>query len=329
MHQDHNIAWNALASHFKISRGPNKTMPLNFYPCHEPTLSKSITYFSNTLIKTIREFATTERKKYPSTFPSPEKGDLFPDDLIDSSNERYPHSQPQREYLNHVNQKIEHWIDCYNPKEEREQDRIHYYGYYLLDSSLANTINILLAEGQMYSILMLANHKTIGLKWMFAYDRTQACVHGWGELARKATCAYIFVNLLAEFPEYCQGMKYQNLAVYSTLLQALYWGDGEGVIHSWLRVFRDGQYQYEDIFGDMERLKEYLKTCFAVMYRCETLAREHGFTVPWESYIRDALSFLNIISYYAHDGLYYPRYCKDKFKYLPKSDKSSAPSISH
>ncbi|KAF9430142.1 hypothetical protein BGZ76_000948, partial [Entomortierella beljakovae] len=265
MHQDHNIAWNALASHLKISRGPSKNMPLDFYPCNGPTLSKSMTYFSNTLIKTIREFATTERKKYPSTFPSPETGDLFPDDLIDNCNKKYPPSHPQRVHLNHVNQKIEHWIDSYNPKkeenegnaQERKQNQTLYYNYYRLDFSLVDAINMLLVENQMYPVLMLANHKSVGLKWLFEYDGTHSSVYGWGcgELACLAIRAYVLVNVLAEFPEYCQGMKYQSLGAYSTLLRASYWGDGEAAMHRWLRVFRDGQWQNEDIFEDMERLK--------------------------------------------------------------------------
>ncbi|KAF9345281.1 hypothetical protein BGX26_003320 [Mortierella sp. AD094] len=113
MHQDHNIPWQTLAAHFLIAPGPNPSYtnkPLNFYPRERPDQGKAFTYFSNAFIKTIHEFAATERQKYPPTFPTQETGDLFTDGVIQDCQMRYSCSW-RSDYLNKENQKIEYWIN--------------------------------------------------------------------------------------------------------------------------------------------------------------------------------------------------------------------------
>ncbi len=114
MHQDHNIPWQTLATHLQISSGPEPlytNKPLDIYPRGRPNQGKTFTYFSDALITTIHKFATTERLKYPPTFPVHETGALFSEDLIQKCQLRYSNPFNWRDgFLNNENQTIEGWI---------------------------------------------------------------------------------------------------------------------------------------------------------------------------------------------------------------------------
>ncbi|KAI7830398.1 hypothetical protein BC939DRAFT_439228 [Gamsiella multidivaricata] len=296
MHQDHNIPWKTLATHFLIAprsdpRYTNK--PLNFYPRERPDQARIFTHFSHVLIKTIHEFATTERQKYPPTLLVEKTGDLFTDEDIQTFQKKY-NSHSQNDCLNKNNQKVEYWIGRGT------------------DLGLASAVSALLIENQMSVVLTLACHPSIPLATLYRPYPPEHCRNpGWNVLPEYALHAYVFINILAEFPEYCQGRKYKGLSCYRDIMNKLSRHRFHSVEEAFHCRFLDplgdeGRrglegywYTHEDeefgnFFEDMGRLKEYLKACFAVMYRSEVLARECGITIPWEMHVATILKWLNV-----------------------------------
>src|SRR5271155_4266719 len=170
MHQDHNIPWNTLSSHFKF-RDNHQVTPhrTDLWPLQKPTQAKDFTYFAKALTKTIEEFAATEREKYPPTFPTPSEGNVFSDDLL----KRYPNSYPSSPFyhadlLDVDNQRIERWIARARPADDASGSTLA-YGYQL---DLADVVKVLIAENEMETLLMFANHPQIPINGLWNM--------GWG-----------------------------------------------------------------------------------------------------------------------------------------------------
>ncbi|KAF9963876.1 hypothetical protein BGZ70_007141 [Mortierella alpina] len=234
----------------------------------------------------IHEFADTERGKYPAKFRARSTGDVFPNEVIQKcSRYRYRYCyNPSKLCLNDTNQKLEHWISRAKPEDETPLPGIMKAPYYhARDLDLATALKILVIENEMQP----------------------NC--GWNQLAKYTLQVYVYINILAEFPEYCQGRYYVNLPGFRgvmdkatnnyepeelfhySYLGALY---EEGV---WRPLeFRSQNYEAIDLFGEMNRLKEYLKTLFAVLYRTEVLARECGKAIPWNELVEVALGRFNV-----------------------------------
>ncbi|KAF9278485.1 hypothetical protein BGZ68_008534 [Mortierella alpina] len=294
MHQDHNIPWRTLASYFSVMEDPRRRypdMPPDFRPLERPDQAKVFTYFSNALIKSIHEFADTERRKYPSKFQARRTGDVFSSEVIEKCNRYSFHST--RACLDDTNQKLEYWI---SRVKHADNQAPCYYGQ---DRDLATVIKVLIAENEMLPVLELASHPSLPLETLYQPDRPNC---GWNQLAKYTLQVYVYINILAEFPEYCQGRYYTNLRSFQRVMKKAmcnlepeelfhysYLGalDEEGV---WRPLeYRSFNYNELDIFGDMKRLKEYLKACFAVLYRTEMMARECGMAIPWRNLVEIAL----------------------------------------
>jgi hypothetical protein len=84
--------WALFASNFKFIRENPHITPhrTDLYPLCKTTQAVDFTYFVKVLKKTIQEFATTVRAKYPSAFRAPSKGNVFSDEPL----KRYPSSCP-------------------------------------------------------------------------------------------------------------------------------------------------------------------------------------------------------------------------------------------
>ncbi|KAG0210927.1 hypothetical protein BGX28_008764 [Mortierella sp. GBA30] len=221
MHQDHNIPWKTLATHLTITEGVHpafstRPRPLNFYPRDRQDQGKTFTYFSNAIIKSIQDFATTERQKYPSKLPIKKTEDLFSDELIQRCHAKYDGYYNHRKYYpNEDNQKLEHW--CSRVKPANPSGWLCSLGphYDARDIDLADTIKVLVIENEMVPVLQLASHPSVPLMTLY---RLCSPNRGWNQLAKYTIQVYIYLNILAEFPEYCENRKYQSLYSYWPLM---------------------------------------------------------------------------------------------------------------
>ncbi|KAF9985073.1 hypothetical protein BGZ75_003367 [Mortierella antarctica] len=234
--------------------------PPDFRPLGRPDRANVFSYFSKALIKTIHEFADTERGKYPPKFQAMRTGDVFSSEVIQKCN-RY--RDFTRACLNDTNQKLEHWISrVMHPDETLLHGIIQAPCYVGVDRDLATVLKILIAENEMQPVLELAYHPSVPLETLY-----EPTVDGTS-----------WPNTLFKW----------SLFHYSDL-GAL---DEEGV---WKPlVFGSQNYETIDIFGDMKRLKKYLKACFAVLYRTEMMARECGKVIPWLELVEIALSRFHV-----------------------------------
>ncbi|KAF9114698.1 hypothetical protein BGX27_010090 [Mortierella sp. AM989] len=310
MHQDHNIPWQTLAKNFAV-RSNNDLQ--NLYPLDKPNQGKEFEYFSKTLIRTIREFATTERQKYPDTIQMQDTGKIFSDELLDSIS--IEHQKPDfycEDYLTKENQDIEYWIRSARVHHENNPD-YHYseLTYTTNDMDLASAVKYLIIKNEMSSLLMMARHPSIPLDCLFILSWGHS--FGWDRLIGSALDAYVYINVLGEFPKLCQDVKYNDLECHKRLMRALTStcdGDAQIALHrpfflrpqEELEEPRRGIWPnpeiFRDIFEDMGRLKVYLKSCFEALYRCEMLAKECGISIEWEEEISASLRYLNVDSWH-------------------------------
>ncbi|KAF9963877.1 hypothetical protein BGZ70_007142, partial [Mortierella alpina] len=200
---------------------------------------------------------------------------------------------------------LEHWIS--RAKHEGETPPpgvIKVPGYDRGDLDLAAVLKILVIENEMQSVLELASHPSVPVETLY---RPSGPNCGWNQLAKYTLQVYVYINILAEFPEYCQGRYYVSLPGFQDVMDKAtnhhvpeelfhysYLGalDEEGV---WRPLgFRSQNYEAIDLFGDMKRLKEYLKTLFAVLYRTEVMARECGKVIPWDKLVEVALARFHV-----------------------------------
>ncbi|KAF9572805.1 hypothetical protein EC968_009444 [Mortierella alpina] len=310
MHQDHNIPWKTLASYFAVMEDPRPRHPdlpvdIDFRPLERPDRGKMFTHFSKVLINTIHVFADTERGKYPSKFQVRKSGDVFSNEVIQKCSRYSLALQPMTPCLNDTNQKLEHWISrVRHPDTAPPHNGIKAPSYQGVDRDLGTIIKILIAENEMLPVLELASHPSVPMETLYMPDRPNC---GWNQLAKYTLQVYIYINILAEFPEYCQGRHYVKLRSFQGLMdKATHHCEPEELFHySYLGAldeegvwrpleFRSYNYDAIDLFGDMKRLKEYLKACFAVLYRTEMLARECGKVIPWDNLMEIALARFHV-----------------------------------
>ncbi|KAF9351704.1 hypothetical protein BGX26_010349 [Mortierella sp. AD094] len=314
MHQDHNIPWYTLSQNFAVVSKfdhTRRTDHTDLYPLDKPNQAKEFEYFSVALVKAIQEFATTERQKYPETFPIEETGKLFSDELLESASSDIPWPGTYHEdYLTKQNQKIEYWISCARDYAERcPESGYPPFVYTTSNLGLASVVKCLIIKNQMSPLLMLANHPSIPLKDLYMLSWGHS--FGWSRLVDYALSAYIYINVLGEFPQLCKDAKYKKLRAAMSLMSHLTStcdGDAQIVMHRPFILLppekfpKTGHDLYVDIFEDMGKLKEYLKSCFEVLYRCEMLARECNREIKWADEIACALSQLHVKTYWVDEG---------------------------
>ncbi|KAF9915874.1 hypothetical protein BX616_005165 [Lobosporangium transversale] len=327
MHQDHNVPWKSLASHLKLTQSvdPRTQEPVpDFIPRDYPKQAKSAKtfhYFTDSLTKTIHEFATTERQKYPPAGRLPisdqTSGKLFSDELL-AKNQAFCDSRGfYAPYLNEENQKIEYWIQQARCEHAHPSPNAKEYSYSSNHLDLATAVKYLMIENQMEALLGLAQHPQIPLKQLYFLSWGHS--FGWDRVIDYAMNAYVYINVLAEFPELCQKEKYQGIGGYKRLrtelvstcdgdsqiamhvpfIKKLNEGSGTGAgVRAGARMSQVLDYSFRDIFEDLELLKQYLKDCFAILYRSEMLARECGVTIRWDEQIQYALTRFQIKCWY-------------------------------
>lgn len=280
MHQEHNIPWNTLASNFKyIYENPAFTPRRTaLFPRDLPNQASQVTHFSKALENTITEFSRTERAKYPETFKCPVSGKLFSDELMT----HHP------KFLNPTVHLIENWIADAKASDGTDDDT---YSFNTSHGDLADVVKILIHENEMSTLLMLAHHLQIPLIQL----RSLSWGHhfGFSRVAEAALAAYLSINHYTA-ADLFRKQKYKTLSGYQNLLRYLTDSmdyDGQQVPH---RNFmgtnptRDGA---ADSLEDIDRLRDYLKILFSLLYRYDMLVRECGAEGSWLGEIIPGLSW--------------------------------------
>ncbi|KAG0249388.1 hypothetical protein BGZ95_007562 [Linnemannia exigua] len=309
MHLDHAIPWNTISKLFSVrqndqpslSRDGTQFFATDLNPCMKPNQDKELLYFSNAIANVIKEFSATERKKYPAQFPAESSGQLFSDELLQkylTRNQEY--ATYGESYLTEQNQHLEYWIRRAHAAYERETDTWYHPSKALFschDLDLADAIKILTIENNMSAVLTLARHPLIPIEDLNSI--------GWGHsfgidhLMDYCLRSYVYLNILAEFPEWCQNENYRKLEAFQRLERLMTSncdGDGQMPMHRsfYCDLNKEGQFVPRDIFADMGRMKEYLKLCFAVIYRYDMAAKEYGREGNWLMEIAGALGQLHV-----------------------------------
>ncbi|KAF8213545.1 hypothetical protein K438DRAFT_1099582 [Mycena galopus ATCC 62051] len=277
MHQSHNIAWDSLTSNLvyiyeNSSITPRRT---DLFPRCLPSQANSLNHFARTVGTTIRTFSDTERAKYPAHYDASLAGKLFPDEILS----RYSHLP--RASVTPKSQLLEDWI------ERAERARWTEIGYDTGQGDLADVVKVLLAENQMDQLLMLAQHPKVPIHDL--HYLTWGHSFGWDHAVYWALESYIVFNVLLSKPELIADGRYKSMRSYQYVVRqsmASHDYDAQSFPH---REFFCGsidhnERQFDDIdpFADANKLHEYLKMCFRMLYRYDILARECGVSVDWE-----------------------------------------------
>ncbi|KAG0049864.1 hypothetical protein BGZ83_005331, partial [Gryganskiella cystojenkinii] len=271
-------------------------------------------YFSNAIINAIQEFSATERKKYPLHFPPKSTGQLYSDELLQKhlDNEEEEAIDGQK-YLSEQNQRLEYWIQRAHVSYERrnQEDPWRYPSKILFtsgDLDLADVIKTLIIENDMVPVLTLVQHPLIPVKDLHLLHHGHS--FGTDRLVDYCLNSYVYLNILAEFPELCQNRNYRSLKAFKGLehlMSSTCDGDSQMPMHRSFycdydkdsKVQRGGNpYEFQvyppyvprDLFSDMRRMKEYLKLCFAVLYRYDMVVKENGKKFDWLGSIAGALN---------------------------------------
>jgi hypothetical protein len=289
MHQDHNLHWDIVAANLvHIHENPRLTpRRSDLFPRKLPSQTRSLHHFVRALVSAIQSFSSTERAKYPARFGKPDSGEVFADEFL--SGKPSPIPGQGLSYLptalNSQNQRIEYWIKSAGSGK---------HGYTTSNGDLADAVKELLAANQMSSLLMLAQHPRIPigelryLSWGHSF--------GFDYAASTALTAYIFFNVLEATPA---ASKCLELHSYKHVLHSLTCSgdyDAHTLPH---RMFfrtgdqaRRGEARDFDPRADFSALKDYLKWCFAILYKYDMLLKECGLDPNWE---REIVYTLNSI----------------------------------
>jgi hypothetical protein len=277
MHQGHNIPWSILETHFTFTYDDKRFTPpvtglvlkKNAIP---DAVSSDFKHFINKFVSTIKEFSETERKKFPAKVaPIPLDGKVFSDALRD----KHP------EYLNERIQPISYWI-----KATRDNWNC---------GELMDAVNVLLYENEMSTLLMLAHHPDVNMRKLHYYSWGHH--FGFCRSRESAISAYMFFNTMEAVGCLSNG-AYARTQTYRWLIDQTTSSmdySGHQVTHKeFLRSCGLLGKNSEEVLVHLhyEKLQEYLKTLFAIMYRYDVLAREVGIDPEWEVNIGSTYPFL-------------------------------------
>ncbi|KAJ7139715.1 hypothetical protein C8R44DRAFT_605225 [Mycena epipterygia] len=284
MHQTHNIAWDSLSSNLTFIAENKAVTPhrTDFFPRRLASQANSLNHFSRTIARTIREFSDTERAKYPACYSAPLSGPVFSASVLSRYSD-LPFSS-----VTAKNQLIENWIE--RAGQEPTYSTSH--------GDLADVAKILLAENEMAQLLMLAQHPRVPLANLHSLCWGHS--FGWDHVAQWALEAYIFFNVLLSMPELLADGRYKSMNSYREVI-GLVTGSGDydaqslphreffwGAMDTWVPT------DAVDPLADTNKLHEYLKMCFRLLYRYDVLARECGLEqhLDWEGIVAQTVGYL-------------------------------------
>jgi len=285
MHQGHNIPWDLISSNFKFVQDDKSFTPpfTGLVSLDKPNTHKELKHLIKKFTRTILSFSETERKKYPQKFTPLLTGNLFSDELRN----RYP------EYLNKNNQRVEYWTERAHGGAMPGYDTCH--------GKLADVVKVLLYENEMATLLMLAQHPRVPIKDL--NHLSWGHHFGFSRVMESALRSYMFFNAAAVTGTLYNG-RYMAMSEYGSLISEIaismdypaqqiphriflqqcgLLGSHESVASGRLR-------KDMAVHADYGRLREYLKTLFALMYRYDVLLRECGLDPEWEGELVGFLS---------------------------------------
>ncbi|KAJ6519397.1 hypothetical protein C8R45DRAFT_20219 [Mycena sanguinolenta] len=272
MHQSHNIAWDSLTSNLVFISENRAVTPwrTDFFPRGLPSQASSLNHFARTLATTIRTFSDTERAKYPAHYDAPLSGKVFSDTILSRySSFPYPSVTPRSQLL-------ENWIERAGPE----------IVYNTGQGDLADVVKVLLAENQLDQLLMLAHHPRVPLHRLDALSWGHS--FGWNHAMHWALDAYIFFNVLLSKSETHADGQYKSIYSYQCVVRRLTMSsdyDAQAFPHQEFffgAANHNGPIDNLNPLADLEKLHEYLKMCFRMLYRYDMLARACGVDVDWE-----------------------------------------------
>ncbi|KAF9276863.1 hypothetical protein BGZ68_009696 [Mortierella alpina] len=305
MHLDHTVPWSTISKYFSVRDNEvtwDSLVTMDFNPHNEPSQENELLYFFNALANAIEEFSATERRKYPDRFPAETTGEVFSEELLQKRlvlDSRL--DLDGGNYLTSQNQRLEFWIQCARVEDECRGPDIRYdYRH----CNLADAAKILIIENDMSAVLTLAHHPLIPLKDLISLGSGHS--FGIDHLVYYCLHSYVYLNILAEFPEWCQKEEYRGLEAFKrleNLMTSTCDGDAQMGMHRSFywdvrepevvivegRPCRLPRFAPRDIIADMGRMKEYLKLCFAVLYRYDMMVKECGGETDWVTEIAYAL----------------------------------------
>ncbi|KAJ7693620.1 hypothetical protein B0H17DRAFT_981469 [Mycena rosella] len=273
MHQTHNIAWDSLSSNLAFVFENKAVTPwrTDFFPRSLPSQARSLNHFAKTVATTIQKFSDTERAKYPAHYSAPSSGPIFSTSLLS----RY--CDLPFPSVTAKNQLLENWIERAGPTTP---------WYSTSHGDLADVVKVLLAENEMDQLLMLAQHPRVPLADLHSLSWGHS--FGWDHIMDWALRPYLFFNILLSKPELIADGRYKSMISYTHAIRfATGSGDYDaqafphrefffGATDTWLAA------DAVDPLGDADKLHEYLKMCFRMLYRYDMLARECGRYLDWE-----------------------------------------------
>ncbi|KAF7320193.1 hypothetical protein MKEN_00803800 [Mycena kentingensis (nom. inval.)] len=286
MHQSHNIAWHSLSSHLVFVPENKRLTPhaTDLFSRELSTQANALNHFARTFAATVRNFSDTERTKFPSKFNPPMEGMIFSDEILARYDELDYSSITKR------NQTLETWI----ARTERPDWPGARLGpnYSTSHGDLADVVKVLLAENEMATLLMLANHPQIPLadldhlSWGHSFG--VSCVRDW------ALRGYILFNILLSKPDLLKDDKYKKMRSYSSTIRFVTGsGDYDAQAYPHRQFFFGDQQRCGSWNGpvddvnplvDLEKLHEYLKMCFRLLYQYDLLSQECGArSYDWET----------------------------------------------
>ncbi|KAK2751711.1 hypothetical protein FQN54_008934 [Arachnomyces sp. PD_36] len=313
MHLDHKIPWNTIASHFKFIRNnPHRIEHrTDLTPRDKDTQANDLNHFTRVLASTIRDFAKTERAKYPAKidpeFPT-EPDKLFDDSLLEYWEEG-DHKSPgsfDPFPLHKDHQSLKHWIDSATSSSSTTTGPSTPPKYTTTHGPLADAIKALLSTplpNTIPPLLRLSQHPSIPLSTLNNL--------GWGHsfgldhVAFLALEAYILFNVfdaintnnLLPHSKTKTPLPLPELYSYRTFLHnALVQWDfpGQKLPHRrfWKGVLGEGFLDRCEPAEDLnpletnrEEVRGYMKMCFEIMYRYDMLMRECEVAFHWEDEI--------------------------------------------
>lgn len=230
--------------------------------------SSDLTHFISKFVSTIKSFSETERRKYPDRVaPISPDGKVFSDTLRD----KHP------EYLNERIQPISYWI------RSTRADSGSVCG------ELMDAVNVLLYENELSTLLMLAHHPEVNMQRLHYYSWGHH--FGFCRAKESAIQAYVFFNAMEAVGCLSNG-AYTHTPEYRWLISQIAVSmdySGHQVTHEeFLRSCGLLGKKAEEtlVHAHYEKLQEYLKTLFAIMYRYDVLAKEIGLDPEWEANIK-------------------------------------------
>jgi len=301
MHQSHNIPWHLISANLEFKENDRRFTPprTGLASKNNPNASQELKHFTRKFAQAIRTFSDTERAKYPDQKLLYE-GNVFSDEL----KMKYP------EYLNDSNQKIQYWIQRAEPGSTGDYQAV----YGTSNGDLADVVKILLYENELPILIMMAHHPNIPIARL--HHLSWGHHFGFSRLMESALRAYLFFNA-AEAANTLANGEYTHADEYRVLLMevgmSMDYPAQQVPHHHFFRscgvydqvIGTSSRHRDIHVHKDIDLLKEYLKTLFALLYRYDLLLRECAIEPSWELEISRNYPINKVISwedrYPSHD----------------------------